>query len=216
VGFTAKDFQEFPTSVANWRPYLAGSQSAGTKILYLTGLPGFSPLFSGMGDVGYQPGAVLMSSENYKPELIAALSGANVSVPVYVQVTTLPFELADQSPVVKQAVDLLTTSVSRKSLSAFSALSLDAWLLWAKSAGECGSNLTVDCVLQKAAAHPTWDAGGFAAPVNTDPARNGYSDCYAMVQATKGGFVYRKDLTSPNSGFFNCSADNVVKGLSAG
>jgi hypothetical protein len=156
----------------------------------------------------------LLSPDNYKPELVDAMKGVNI--PVYVQASVLPFELANQVPVVKQAVDILTRTTSADKLSAFSGMSLDAWLLWAKSATECGSALTVDCVLQKAAAHPNWDAGGFAGTVNTSPADNSFSDCFVVIQATGNGFVYQKDLTQPNQGFFNCSPDNVVKGLSAG
>jgi len=37
----------------------------------------------------------------------------------------------------------------------------EAWTLWAKSASACGANLTVTCVLNKAAATTNWSAGAF-------------------------------------------------------
>ncbi len=211
-GFTIKDFQTFPQTVANWRPYLSVSKQAGTQLLYGTGFPGYSPIFAGMQDIGFMPAAFLLTPDNYKSAVSDAYAAASNPPATYTYSNYLPFE-EESIPVVKQAVDLLTTTAKRKSLSGFSDFSLSAWLLWAKSATECGSNLTVDCVLQKAAAHPTWDAGGFAAPFNTDPKQLGYSTCFLMLKVTKAGFTYDKDLTQPNKGLFNCDPANVVKGL---
>jgi ABC-type branched-subunit amino acid transport system substrate-binding protein len=212
-GFTIKDQQQFPQTVANWRPYLSVSKNAGTELLYGSGFPGFSPIFAGMSDIGFTPKAFLVTPDNYRSTVSDAVAAATKPPVTYTYSNFLPFEEANSIPVVKQAVDLLTTTATRKSLSGFSDFSLSAWLLWAKSATECGSNLTVDCVLQKAAAHPTWDAGGFAAPFNTDPRQLSYADCFLMIKVTKQGFSYDKDLTQPNSGLFNCNASNVVKGL---
>ncbi len=213
IGFTVKDFQQFPQNVPNWRPYLSVSKGAGSQLLYPTGLPNYSPFFSGFQDVGYAPKAVLFTPDVYKSAVADAFAAATDPPPVYIYSNYVPFELAGSNPVAKQAVDLLTTTTSRKNLSGFSALSLSAWLLWATSATECGSNLTVDCVLSKAAAHPEWNAGGFGAPFNTDPAKLSYSECFLMLKVTKDGFEYDKDVTNPNEGLFNCDPKNIVNGL---
>ena len=212
-GFSIKDVQQFPQSVTNWRPYLSVSKDAGTELLYGSGFPGYSPIFAGMQDTGFLPKAFLLPPDNYRSVVSESVADATNTHATYTYSNYLPFEEANSIPVVKQAVDLLTTTATRKSLSGFSDFSLRAWLLWAKSATECGSNLTVDCVLQKAAAHPTWDAGGFAAPFNTDPKQLSYSECFLMIKVTKDGFSYDKDLTQPNQGLFNCDPKNVVKGL---
>jgi hypothetical protein len=212
-GFTIKDVQQFPQSVANWRPYLSVSKNAGTELLYGSGFPNYSPILAGMSDVGFTPKAFLLTPDNYRSVVSDAVAAAANPPATYTYSNYLPFEEAGSIPVVQQAVDLLTTTASRKSLSGFSDFSLSAWLLWAKSATECGSTLTVDCVLQKAAAHPTWDAGGFAAPFNTDPKQLSYADCFLMIDVTKAGFTYDKALTQPNQGLFNCDPKNVVRGL---
>jgi hypothetical protein len=212
-GFTFKDIQTFPQTVANWRPYLSVSKQAATQLFYGSGFPNYSPIFAGMQDIGFSPQAFLLTPDNYRSVVSDAFAAATNPPPTYTYSNYLPFEEANSIPVVKQAVDLLMTTATRKSLSGFSDFSLSAWLLWAKSATECGSNLTVDCVLQKAAAHPTWDAGGFAAPFNTDPKQLSYSECFLMIKVTKQGFSYDKDLTQPNKGLFNCDAANVVKDL---
>ena len=179
------------------------------------GLPNYNAFFGSMHDVGYQPKAMLLTIEGYATSYVKALQAAATAPASWIYLNYLPFELADQSPVVKQAVDLLTTTTTRDKLSGYSYFSLDAWLLWAKSATECGSDLTVSCVLKKAAAFPAWDAGGFAAPVNTDPAKSSFSQCGLMIKATKDGFSYDRTLTQPNVGFFNCNPKNVVAGLGA-
>ena len=213
AGFTVKDFQEFPQTVANWRPYLSVSKQAGTELLGATGLPNYSPLFSGFTDVGYPLKALVLTSDNYKSAVSDAWAAAPGPPPTYVYSNYIPFELADSNPVAKQAVDLLTTTTTVKKLSGFSALSLAAWLLWADSATKCGSDLTVKCVLDKAAQHPEYDAGGFGAPFNTDPAKLSYSNCFLMLKIDKSGFTYDKTVTNPNKGLFNCNAANVVTGL---
>jgi hypothetical protein len=212
-GFSIKDAQTFPQNVANWRPYLSVSKNAGTELLYGSGFPNYSPIFAGMQDIGFAPKAFLLTPDNYRSVVSDAFAAASNPPATYTYSNYLPFEEASSIPVVKQAVDLLTTTATRKSLSGFSDFSLSAWLLWAKSATECGSNLTVNCVLQKAAAHPTWDAGGFAAQFNTDPQQLSYADCFLMIDVTKTGFSYDRILTQPNQGLFNCDPKNVVKGL---
>jgi ABC-type branched-subunit amino acid transport system substrate-binding protein len=214
-GFKVPDFQPFPPTVANWRPYLESSKLAGTQMLIPEGLPNYGALFASMHDIGYQPKAMLLTIEGYAASYVKSLRAAAAAPPSWIYLNYLPFELADQSPVVKQAVDLLTTTTTRDKLSGYSYFSLDAWLLWAQSASECGSNLTVDCVLQKAGAKTAWDAGGFAGPVNTDPTKPAFSQCGLMVKATKDGFSYDRDLTQPNTGLFNCNPKNVVSGVAS-
>jgi ABC-type branched-subunit amino acid transport system substrate-binding protein len=213
AGFTVKDTQQFPQSVTNWRPYLSVSKNAGTELLTGSGFPGFSPIFAGMQDIGFTPKAFVLTPDNYRSTVSDAVAAATNPPATYMWSYFLPFEEANSVPVVKQAVDLLTTTASRKSLSGYSQLSLSAWLLWAQSATACGSNLTVDCVLGKAAAHTDWTAGGLGTPINTNPKDNAYPDCFLMIKVTKDGFSYDKALTQPNNGQFNCDPKNVVKGL---
>src|SRR5690349_19971358 len=108
---------------------------------------------------------------------------------------------------------MLTTTSARNKLSGYSAFSLTAWLLWAKSATECGSNLTVQLRLTKAGRHQNWDAGCFFVPVNTDPVHTSYSTCFRLVRVTKQGFAYDRASTRSNSGYFNCDPKNLVTHL---
>ena len=71
----------------------------------------------------------------------------------------------------------------------------ESWLLWAKSASACGTNLTVTCVLNHAAAEKNWSAGGIQAPVaqlslsNDNPTP---SPCFALLKTEPNKFVVRQ------------------------
>jgi hypothetical protein len=210
-GLKVPDFQTFPNSITSWRPYLELSRQRGTQLVTLQGVPSWNTLFAGMRDIGYVPHAMLQSIDGYQLDFKKAVAAASTTPQIWAQLAFLPFELADQNPVVKQAVDLLTTTSSRDKLSGYSAYSLNAWLLWAKSATACGPTLTVGCVLGKAGQNPTWDGGGMFATVDTNPSHVSPSICFLLVRVDKQGFSYDRNATRPNSGYFNCDPRNVVK-----
>jgi ABC-type branched-subunit amino acid transport system substrate-binding protein len=211
TGLKVPDFQTFPNSIANWRPYLELSRQRGTQLLTLQGVPSWNTLFAGMRDIGYTPQAMLQNIDGYQLDFKKAVAVATTTPKIWAQLTFLPFELSDQSPVVKQAVTMLTTTSARDKLSGYSAYSLNAWLLWAKSASKCGSTLTVTCVLSKAGSNPKWDGGGMFATVDTDPSALSPSTCFLLVRVDKQGFGYDRSATRPTSGYFNCDSRNVVK-----
>jgi hypothetical protein len=85
-----------------------------------------------------------------------------------------------------------------------------AWLLWAKAAKECGSNLTRKCLMDKAGAVTTWTGGGLHAPDKPGNAKTSGSECFTLMEATPNGFVVNKDILKPNKdGVYNCDPKNV-------
>ena len=115
-----------------------------------------------------------------------------------------------QYPVVAQAKSILMADVTKPNFDAFTAYALDTWVLWAQSATACGANLTQDCVLHNAGSHSAWTAGGFFAPVNTEPKLHDYPSCLLFTRLTTSGWVYDKKVTHPNSGAFNCDPSNLT------
>ena len=65
-------------------------------------------------------------------------------------------------------------------------------------------------MLQKAGAHTDWTAGDWFGSTDTNPTKHDYTDCVLLMKLTKTGWVYAKDVTKPNKGVFNCSADNLM------
>ncbi|HEX4018006.1 MAG TPA: branched-chain amino acid ABC transporter substrate-binding protein, partial [Frankiaceae bacterium] len=110
----------------------------------------------------------------------------------------------------KDIKEQLTAAVANPRFTEYTAEAYSAWSLFALSATQCGSNLTSDCVLQKAGAHTDWTGAGLTPPVSTSPTNSTPSDCWLVIRLTPNGWVYDKKITTPNSGLYNCDPKNTV------
>ena len=210
IGYKVPILQERPVAVTNWRPYMEQIKLSGaTALAEQVGNLDDTPEVAAISTVGLKLDYLLFGTQHYTRKTIAAAK-ATPFPPTWTYFSHLPFELADQYPVVRQLKGILTSAVPNIDLDEFTSLATNAWLLWMTSATECGDNLTQDCVLQKAAAHKDWTAGGFFSSRDTNPDNALAPTCYVMMKITPQGFVYDKDVTNPNSGAYNCSPDNVV------
>ena len=113
-------------------------------------------------------------------------------------------------PVLQQIRSIMDAGVAKPKFTSFTGLAFSAWTLWAKSASECGADLTQECVLAKAGAYTNWDAGGLFPPHSTVPGKQIESDCFLLMRLTPNGFVYDRKITNPNQGVYNCNPDNLV------
>jgi hypothetical protein len=209
LGYKVTVLQEKPAIVDNYRPYMEQLKGAGSLALdEIVGL-NLPAEITAMNNVGFKPSYVLFSTPVYAPSTVAAAKATPFPTS-YVGLNHLPFELSDDYPVVKEVKSILSAATSQPKYTDFTDLSFNAWLLWAKSASECGSSLTQDCVLQKAAQYPGWTAGGLYAPVSTITGKQHASDCVLLMRLTTSGWVYDRKVTSPNTGAFNCDPKNVA------
>ena len=210
LGYKVSTLQPRPALVDNYRPYIEQMKQAGAKADFEIVAQDASPIFTAMDDTGWKPDFTLFSSTFYSSKSVKAAQSAAYFPPSYVNFYNLPFELSDRFPVVAQAKSIMTASMSNPSYTNFTALGFNSWVLWAQSATACGANLTQDCVLKNASAHPTWDAGGLFAPVDTNPQTHQPTNCVVIMRLTKTGFVYDKKVTQPNNGVYNCDPRNLV------
>jgi ABC-type branched-subunit amino acid transport system substrate-binding protein len=208
LGDKVVDFQKAPvTGVANWRPYVESARLHGAKAA-ITLSPDISALVRSFDDVGWKPDVLPLGVQNYNAGTLE-LAKAGVLPPTYVSTTYVPFEAANTSPATQQAIALIKSS-SHLAPDFAHLQALDAWLLWASAAKECGSQLTGACVIQKAGDQKGWTGGGIIAPVDTQVGPGVLSDCFVLVKATPTGFVLAPEITKPNKGIFNCDPANVV------
>src|SRR4029453_15950558 len=78
------------------------------------------------------------------------------------------FDMADDVPAIADYLELMDTyNPDGKYPALLGAQGLSGWLLFAKSAVECGTDLSRQCVIDKAIATTGWTGGGLHAP--TDP-----------------------------------------------
>jgi hypothetical protein len=209
LGYHVTVLQEKPPLVDNYRPYMEQLKGAGSTALdEIVGL-NLPAEVAAMKDVGFKPSYVLFSTPVYAPSTVKATQ-ANAFPPSYVGLTHLPFELANKYPVVAEVKSILAAGVSDPKYTDFTDLSFNAWTLWAKSASQCGDNLTQDCVLQKAGQYEKWTAGGLYAGTSTIPGKQHFSDCVLLMRLTQSGWVYDEKVTAPNSGPYYCDPKNVA------
>jgi hypothetical protein len=209
AGGKVTSFQKLPiTGVDNWRAYvqpLVGNvQALNPPVGELLGF------FRAMNDVGYKP-KVFIDPLGVLYNAVArnALKAAPVDAPFYSALAMSPLELADQNPATRQAIDLTVdaggTNPDDVDIGAWS-----DWILFAEAAKACGSNLTVDCVINNAIGRKSYDAAGLLAPVDLSDI-DSIGACRAIVSASSKGFVYDRALTRPTDGIYNCDKRNVVK-----
>jgi ABC-type branched-subunit amino acid transport system substrate-binding protein len=213
-GWKVVDFPEAPTSVENWAPYVEQYQQKGVQALWPADTGDFTPFAQAMATAGFHPAFVLLGVQFDNSQTQQAVAANPSLPPVYVETQWWPVAQASQNPSTEELVTTMHKYSKGDTIDFDDEESAEAWLLWAKAASACGaSNLTVTCVLNKAAATTNWDAGGIEAPIakltlsNENPQP---SPCFAMLQLTAKGIVYDKKLTDPTQSIWNCNPKNVV------
>ena len=210
LGYKVSTVQPRPALVDNYRPWIEQMKQSGAKADFEIVAQDATPIFNAMNDTGWKPAYALFAQTFYSRKSVQAANTVKYFPPSYVNFYNLPWELADQFPVVAQAKKIMEDSIPNPSLTSFNAGGFNAWVLWAQSATACGTNLTQDCVLQKASSYPAYDAGGLYPPTNTNPKEHTFSDCVVIMRLTKAGFVYDKKVTDPNNSVYNCDPRNLV------
>jgi hypothetical protein len=212
-GWKVADFLEPPTSVENWTPYVDQYQQKGVTALWPADNANFTPFAQAMTTAGFHPAFVLLGTQFANTQTQQAVAANPSLPPIYVETQWWPLAQASQNPSTEELVTTMHKYAKGDSIDFDDEEGAEAWTLWAKSASACGANLTVTCVLNKAAATTNWDAGGIQAPVakltlsNENPQP---SPCFALLQLTSKGINYDKKLTAPTQSIWNCNPKNVI------
>src|SRR5580704_7568841 len=212
-GWHVVDFQEPPITVTDWAPYVSEAQTKGVQALWPADTANMTPYFQAMTTAGYKPAFVALGVQFYNATTAKGLASNPGLPPVYVETSWWPLEMAAQNPSTQQLVNVMHTYAKGDAVNFDHEEGAESWLLWAKEASACGTNLTVSCVLNHAAAEKNWSAGGIEAPVaqltlsNQNPQP---SPCFVILQAEPNKFVYDKTITRPTQSIWNCNPKNVV------
>jgi hypothetical protein len=212
-GWKVVSFLLPPTSVENWAPYVESYQKSGVTALWPADTANFPPFAEAMTTAGYHPAFVILGTQFAdSPTEKAVLANPSLP-PVYVETQWWPLSLASQNPSTEELVTTMHKYSKGDDIDFDDEISAESWLLWAKAASACGATLTVNCVLNHAAATTNWDAGGIEAPIakltlsNENPQP---TPCFAMMQFDPKGILYDKKLTDPTQSIWNCDPKNVV------
>ncbi|MDI2131601.1 ABC transporter substrate-binding protein [Yinghuangia seranimata] len=199
----------------DWRSVVEALKAADVQILVSAGVfaVNATSLVQEMNNAGWAPKAILSDQSAYNNFNIQTAKDVNFP-DLYVYTTFWPQEIADQNPAAKLALDLYHTKNKNGRMVYFNYAGLNAWLLWAAAAKDCGADLTVDCVLDKAK-RKAWTGGGLFAPNDVGPLNEMHANpCFVLVKLDKDkGFPPDLETTKPNGApgsIFNCSPDNTV------
>jgi hypothetical protein len=209
IGVNIAAVQEKPAAVPNFRSYMEQLRLSGATAYTELAAQDPGPEVTAMSDVGWNPSFVLWGIQFYDPKSVAAARSVAFP-PSYVALGALPSEVADDFPVLQQVREIMTGAIKHPRYTAFTGLAISAWTLWAKSATECGAQLTQSCVLDRAGSYSNWTSGGIFPPHSTAPGRETQSPCFLLMRLTPTGFVYDRKATSPTNGLFNCRPENIV------
>ena len=212
LGFKTVYYDEFARGVDNWRPFAEGVKAKGVQVFSIfNSVEQTIAIIKAFNDVGYLPKYIVVNANDYDPKLISEV-GPLLDKTTFLLVSGFtPFEKADANPAVKQYLDVLAKYAPGKKPEALGINTTSAFLLWAQSAKECGSNLTRDCVMGKASAIKEWTAGGMHTPQTPGSTAGHNSECFLALQATSKGFEVSAKFTQPNQGDLNCDPANSAK-----
>jgi hypothetical protein len=190
-----------------WANFVREMKDRDIKILEFIGQPqNLVELTNEMNVAKWHPDVILLSA-NFYDDLYrqAATTDSNL----YIQSAFYPLEMADQNKATQDYLDLMDQYNPDGKVALLGMQGLSSWLLFATAASECGSELTADCLLEKAGAQEEWTGGGLHA--RQTPGNDVPSPCFLLLGLDKDGFFYNEDATQPNEGIFNCDEDNVFE-----
>jgi len=217
-GYRVVDFQTPPLNNRNWIPYIDKAQSKGVQALQPSASSNVGPYFQAMQTAGYNPAFVYMYENLYVKQTAQATASMQLP-PTYLSLQLWPFELASKSPGLTQLIKVMRKYSPGTDINQNDELAASSWVLFAKSARACGTNLTVSCVLSNAAAQKNWSAGSIQAPTaqlamsNQNPTP---SYCFTMIQLKGGKFSWDKSLTAPNNQIWHCNPKTLFRVSSTG
>jgi hypothetical protein len=193
---------------SNWRPFVEDMKSKGVQVLQFIGEPtSLTAMQKAMKTVGWYPKYTLQQANFYDTKYAA--EGGSTAKGTYVRLATYPFEKAKDNPATQDYLDLMKQYNPSGKVALLGAQALSSWLLFAKAATECGSNLTRSCLIDKAKQVTTWTGGGLHGRSN--PGGLEPTACFVAMRLDGNKFVYDKKFTEPDTGVYNCDPKNTAK-----
>ncbi len=196
-----------PQGETGWANFVAEMQAKDIKILEYVGPPSeLVQLNLAMDTAGWELDVLMVGGNVY--DATYAEEAADIAPNLYIQTQYHPFELAADNKATQDYLDVMATYNPSGKVALLGAQAMSAYLLFAKAATECGSELTVQCLLDKAAAQDPWTGGGLHA--EQTPSNDTPSPCFLLLSLGPDGFSYNEEATQPTAGLYNCDPDNVM------
>lgn len=205
LGWTVVYDDQYPAAgPTSWTPYVQAMKDKGVEGLVWIGEPeNLAKLQQGMADANFSVSWIRTDVNHYDQKLIDV--GGSAVKNTYMPSSFAPFEDAEDNPATQQYLDAFAEyKPDAKTKAALGLQAWSAWLLFARAARDCGSELTRTCVYENAKKIHEWTGGGLHAP--TDPGDNLGSRCFVLLKADGNGFTTAD--VGANEGIYSCSSKN--------
>jgi ABC-type branched-subunit amino acid transport system substrate-binding protein len=206
LGGTVTSNELYPTQgVSDWTPYAQSLKNKKVKgLVFLGDFPSLAKLEQALTNVGHTPDWIDANSNAYGDDFIKLAGPALGKQHNYAELFgTNPLETASDSPATQQVIDLFKKYAPDKKVNYPVLRAFSAWLLFAKSAGEC-EELTRRCVYDSALKNTDWTAGGLQAPFDLSKRDGTPLNCYLVVEAGSDG--WKPADFKPDQGAYRCDA----------
>ena len=202
--YNTTDLVHNPTGEADWTPFVKQLQDAKITMLQFVGscVPNLQQMAATMKTNGLTV-PILSDSNMYETRCAEGNTDGSLDN-LYMRFAYVPFEEASANKATQDYLDLLAANGGDTALLGLQATS--SFMLWAKSASECGATLTRACTLENMKNTHDWTGGGLHAPA--DPGGNHPPLCGALLKMT--GTTYER-VTPTEPASFDCGDANVVK-----
>ena len=181
-----------PLGPADWTPYARKIADSGVKGMVFYGdAANLAKLEQALVDIGYHLDWFDAGNNGYSQGFIKTAAGALDEIKNYSPPFVYPVEDAAHNPATQQLVDILEQRVPDAVLTGSMVNAWSAWLIFAKAAGECGSQLSRRCLLEKARSFKDWDGGGLTPAIDLGNPTSTRM-CMSPVEATSEGSSTRR------------------------
>ncbi|MFD1814562.1 ABC transporter substrate-binding protein [Rhodococcus gannanensis] len=192
----------YPASgVADWTPYAQTIKSKGVKGLIFYGdfkqLAKLEDVLTGMD---YKLDWIDANSNAYNQSFLE-LAGNSLDAQNNFADLGGVAPLESDNPATQQVIEMFDKYAPDAQITLPGLRAMSSWLLFAKSAGACGDDLTRACLLANAAKETAWTGGGLQAPVDlSNPTVP--QPCFNVEEATPDGWT-AADF-QPDNGLYRC------------
>ncbi|EME14337.1 hypothetical protein G419_25629 [Rhodococcus triatomae BKS 15-14] len=179
----------YPASgVSDWTPYAQSIKAKGVKGLVFYGqFAQLAKLEDVLTSMDYKLDWIDANSNSYNASFLELAANSLDAQNNYVDLGGVA-PLSSDNPATQELVELWDkyapgTEITLPAIRAFS-----SWLLFAKSAGACGDDLTRSCLLEQARTQTEWTGGGLQAPTDiSNPTVP--QPCFNVQEGTPDGWV---------------------------
>jgi hypothetical protein len=194
-----------PLGVSDWTPYAEAIKSKGVKGLIFNGQwQQLAKLELALTNIGYKLDWIDANSDAYTPQFIQLAGSSLTAQNNYADIAGLyPVEKAASNPATGQLAALFSQYAPGSSVTLPAVQSFAEWLLFAVSAGSCGSNLTRKCLYDAAIGQTAWTGGGLLAASSLAPGA-APTNCFNVEKATPAG--WQPASIGANDGAYRCGA----------